>query len=108
MKEAALLAEWITERLTAAGPAGLPYPQVIHEASEACSAPPQEVDTMVRRLGFLAEWVPIRQLLPAEALEAMNYDPSWRLPIVRLPLDHPLCTWKEEDVGEPTGHQSGD
>jgi hypothetical protein len=88
--EAALLAEWLTRRLVAAGAKGMPYVQVIHDAVEARLCSPRDVDQILRQLEFVPEWV---KLGSAGVILPGGWDGAWTLPILHLPDGHPLKTW---------------
>jgi hypothetical protein len=89
-REQALLAEWLTQRLAKAGERGMPYAQLIHEATQARMVPPRDADWMLRKLEFVEKWVPLQNsglILPG------GWDGEWTLPILTLPKDHPLRDW---------------
>lgn len=88
--EAALLAEWLTRRLVAAGAKGMPYVQVIHDAVEARLCSPKDVDHILRVLDVVPEWVTLGS---AGVILPGGWDGAWTLPILHLPDGHPLKTW---------------
>lgn len=90
VREAALMAEWVTKRLAAAGERGIPYAQVVHEAVDARLVTPKDVDTVLRTMEFVSEWVTLAHsgiILPG------GWNGEWSLPVLYLPYGHPLRTW---------------
>ncbi len=90
IREAAILSEWITERLAAAGERGLPYAQVIHQAVEARLCSPKDVDSTLKALSFASEWVTLGS---AGIIMPGGWDGEWSLPILHLPPGHPMRDW---------------
>lgn len=89
-QQEAMLAEWATRRLHAAGERGMPYVQLVHEAIEARMCTPKDVDETLRKMSFISEWVTLENsglILPG------GWDGTWKLPILTLPPQHPMRDW---------------
>ncbi len=75
------LAEYITNRLRAAGRDGLPYAQLCHEIIVDELAPGGDVDRILRKMKMDFDW----------SVEPTSE--GWLLPVLRLPEGHPLRSW---------------
>jgi len=87
--EASELAEWLTNRVAAAGAEGIDYATLIEQALEKNKATPQGVDQMLRRMGFLKEKATIRPILPAQVKYAEIAGELKPNPKIVLPDGHP-------------------
>jgi len=92
--DAAELAEWLTNQLAAAGPEGVRYATLCQRAAEGNKATPKGTDTMLRRMGFLEEWTPVRPILPAQVAHYAEVDGEMvNNPVIVLPVGHPRRSW---------------
>lgn len=91
---AAELAEWITQQLASAGAEGVRYADLCQRAAEGNKATPKGTDTMLRRMGFLEEWTPVRPILPAQVAHYAELGGELvNNPAIVLPEGHPRRSW---------------
>ena len=92
------LAEWVTQRVAAAGAEGVKYSSLLEEAMKEHLCSPKDVDAILMRLGFRVEFPGVRpQFVANEAVKIdMLMDVAYVGGVyihegtVRLPAEHPL------------------